>query len=95
MATSEFLFPESEIIARETKFTTIWHGLELKGTIDRLDRTSTGIKVIDYKTSSTPPLGIKDETGKATIDLQIPLYSEAVSQQYPEEKVEAVYYSLI
>ena len=90
----EFLSLDSGIIDREKKFKTQWNGLNIKGSIDRLDRTSTGIKVIDYKTSSKPPLGIKDESGKANIDLQIPLYIDAMAQEYPNENIDAVYYSL-
>ena len=94
LTTPDFLPPESQIIAREREFKTEWHGLKIKGTIDRLDRTYEGIKVIDYKSSSSPPVGIKDESGKANIDLQIPLYIDAMAQEYPEETVDAVYYSL-
>ncbi|VEP18606.1 conserved hypothetical protein [Hyella patelloides LEGE 07179] len=92
--TPNFLPIDSEIIAREKEFATQWHGLNIKGTIDRLDRTSTGIKVIDYKSSSSPPVGIKDRSGKATIDIQIPLYIDAMAQEYPQENIDAVYYSL-
>ena len=91
---NEFLPADCEVIEREIRFDTQWHGLQVTGTIDRIDRTSDGIKVIDYKTSKNPPLGIKDESGKAAIDLQIPLYTDATRQEYPEEPVSAIYYSL-
>ena len=94
LITPEFLPLDSVIINRENKFTTQWYDLNIKGTIDRLDRTSTGIKVIDYKSGSSPPVGIKDESGKANIDLQIPLYIDAMAQEYPEENIDAIYYSL-
>ena len=90
----DFLPSENEIIEREKDFAIQWYGLNIKGKIDRIDRTDTGIEVIDYKSSSSPPVGIKDETGKANIDLQIPLYIDAIKQEYPNEKVDAVYYSL-
>ncbi len=91
---NEFLPADCEVIEREIRFDTQWHGLQVTGTIDRIDRTKEGIKVIDYKTSKNPPLGIKDESGKAAIDLQIPLYTDATRQEYPEEPVSAIYYSL-
>ena len=62
--------------------------------IDRLDRTASGLNVIDYKSSGSVPPGIKDVSGKATVDLQIPLYADAIAEQYPEETVAASYYSL-
>lgn len=92
--TPEFLTPDSTILEREKEFTTQWHGLTITGTIDRIDLTATGIKIIDYKTSSTPPLGIKDESGQLNLDLQLPLYTEAMAQEYPDQKIDAVYYSL-
>ena len=94
LTTPNFLPSENKIIDREKQFTIQWYGFNIKGAIDRLDRTATGIEVIDYKSSSSPPVGIKDETGKANIDLQIPLYIDAIKQEYPDEKVDAVYYSL-
>jgi CRISPR/Cas system-associated exonuclease Cas4 (RecB family) len=94
LSTSNFLPPDNTIIEREKDFAIQWYNLKVKGKIDRLDRTSKGIEVIDYKSSSSPPVGIKDETGKANIDLQIPLYIDAMAQEYPEENIDAVYYSL-
>jgi ATP-dependent helicase/DNAse subunit B len=89
-----FLTSDSTIIEREKEFTTQWHGLTVTGKIDRLDRTSIGIKVIDYKSSSSLPLGIKDESDRASLDLQIPLYIDAMTREYPETNIDAVYYSL-
>ncbi len=90
-----FLAPEAEILALETRFLMNYHGLKIQGIIDRVDQTEEGITVIDYKTSSTPPAGIKDETGKAKLDLQLSLYQIAIAQRYPEESnINAIYYSL-
>lgn len=94
LSTPNFLPPDNKIIDREKEFTIQWYDLKVQGTIDRLDRTSTGIEVIDYKSSSSAPVGIKDEAGKANIDLQIPLYIDAIEQEYPQENIDAVYYSL-
>ena len=91
----EFLPPEREVVAIETKFTTQWYGLQLRGRVDRIDRTDTGLMVIDYKTSGTTPAGIKDNEGKANIDLQLAVYQNAIAKQYPNETIDTpTYYSL-
>lgn len=90
----EFLPASREIVDREREFTTQWYGLQVKGKIDRLDRNDTELTVIDYKTSSNPPAGIKDDTGKASLDLQLALYTDSISASHPEASVTAVYYSV-
>jgi ATP-dependent helicase/DNAse subunit B len=94
LITPEFLPAEREVLTRETKFSIEWHGLQIEGKVDRIDRTATGLTIIDYKTSSSTPLGIKDEEGKASLDLQLPLYQAAIEQSFSDEVVEATYYSL-
>lgn len=92
---TEFLPPDREVIARETKFTTQWYGLQIQGQVDRIDRTTTGLTVIDYKTSSSTLAGVKDATGKANIDIQLAVYQDAIAEQYPDEIIDAAaYYSL-
>ncbi|AFZ37028.1 hypothetical protein Sta7437_3530 [Stanieria cyanosphaera PCC 7437] len=92
--TPEFLPAEREVVARETEFNLKWHGLQIKGKIDRIDRTTNGLTIIDYKTSSSTPPGIKNEEGKASLDLQLPLYQAAIEQTFSEPVVDAIYYSL-
>lgn len=95
LTTNEFLPPDREVIARETKFTTQWYGLQITGQVDRIDRATKGLTVIDYKTSSSPPAGVKDATGKANIDIQLAVYQDAIAEQYPDEIIDAAaYYSL-
>ena len=92
---ADFLPPDREVIARETTFNTEWYGLQVQGTVDRIDRTATGLTILDYKTSSSIPAGVKDQTGKANLDIQLALYIDAIEQSYPEVSVDkAVYYSL-
>ncbi len=65
--------------------------LNLEGTIEkfevfgRLDRLDTvpgaGYRIIDYKYSSDAPKGIKDEEGRATVDVQLAIYSSLVEQK--------------
>lgn len=90
----EFLPSQREVVARETEFSVAWHGLQIKGKIDRIDRTSSGLTIIDYKTSSSTPLGIKNEQGKASLDLQLPLYQTAIEQTFNEPVTDVIYYSL-
>ena len=72
-----------------------WHGLQVKGKVDRIDRANDGLVILDYKTSGTAPSGVKDDGGKAKIDIQLPLYMDAVEQSFPDESINtAVYYSL-
>ena len=95
LTTAEFFPPDREVIARETKFNIEWHGLQVQGQVDRIDRTSTGLAVIDYKTSGVVPPGVKDATGKANIDLQLTVYQDAIAEQYPHESIDtAAYYSI-
>ncbi len=95
LATAEFLPEAREILAHETKFESQWYGLQVRGTVDRIDRSEQGLTVIDYKTSRSTPVGVKDETGKANIDIQLSLYVDAIAQNYPQESVDAAaYYSL-
>ncbi len=92
---SSFLTDNSEILDHEIQFEAQWYGLSVTGKIDRLDRTPSGLVILDYKVSSQAPLGIQDETGKASIDLQLPLYKAAIAQRYPQDTIaDAAYYSL-
>jgi len=92
----EFLPADSEVLVLETKFQGEWHGLKITGRIDRIDRTAEGLTLIDYKTSSSPPKGVKNAEGETKIDLQLPLYQAvAAPNLYPNETVhQTLYYSL-
>jgi ATP-dependent helicase/DNAse subunit B len=95
LATAEFLPPEREVIATETKFEMQWHGLQIKGRVDRIDRTPAGLIVIDYKTSGVTPAGVKNAMGKANLDIQLAVYQDAIAQQYPDDLIDtAAYYSI-
>ncbi len=89
-----FLPRETEVIAREYEFQIDWYGLQVQGKIDRIDRNNKSLKVLDYKSSSVTPSGVKDSLNKASIDLQLPIYIEAVTEFFTVESVEAGYYSL-
>ena len=54
-----------------------WRGFAVTGRIDRIDRRSGQLTLVDYKTSSSRPLGAKNDAGEAKVDLQLPIYLEA------------------
>ena len=96
----EFIGSDTKIIGTEVKFDSHWKGFKLTGYIDRLDRTPDGIVAIDYKTSSSPPKGAKDSSGKPKLDIQLPLYLKSAVPSLThlsdgEEGVAGSYYSLI
>ena len=95
LTAKEFLPPEREVIATETKFDSQWYGLQVRGQVDRIDRTEAGLLVIDYKSSGEVPPGVKDSTGRAKLDIQLAVYQDAIAEQYPQETIDsAAYYSL-
>ena len=89
----EFWQAGTEIIALEQELIGEWQGLTVQGRIDRIDRALQGIILLDYKTSETSIMGVKDAQGKATIDLQLPIYQQLAQQHLsPEETVVNVHY---
>lgn len=102
LTANEFLPTNREVIARETKFNTQWYGLKIRGQVDRVDRTTTGLMVIDYKTSGVVPAGVKDATGKASLDIQLAVYQDAlaksdevIAEKYSDQTIDAAtYYSI-
>jgi ATP-dependent helicase/DNAse subunit B len=89
----DFLSEGTEVLALEKWFEGEWYGLKVNGVVDRLDRTADGLVLIDYKTSSSPPTGPKNDEGKTRLDIQLPLYVQVAAQSlFPEEKVASAYY---
>src|SRR5690606_32742164 len=78
-----FLPDGAEVLHSERRFGVYdgtparWRGFEVTGRIDRIDRRSGRLVLVDYKTSSSAPLGAKNDVGDAKIDLQLPIYLEA------------------
>ncbi|QQE64900.1 hypothetical protein GFS31_15840 [Leptolyngbya sp. BL0902] len=91
-----FLPPGTSPVRLEQDFEGEWHGLKVRGRIDRIDRTDNGLVLIDYKTGKSRPTGIKNHNGKSCIDLQLPLYQEAAGPAlFPGENIaDAYYYSI-
>lgn len=69
--------PGAEPVQMEYPFEGQWLGLRVTGRVDRVDRTATGLELIDYKTGKAAPKGIKDASGKMRFDVQLPLYQAA------------------
>ncbi|MBW4671594.1 MAG: PD-(D/E)XK nuclease family protein [Cyanomargarita calcarea GSE-NOS-MK-12-04C] len=88
----DFCQQGTQVLQLETEFSGEWYGLQVTGRIDRIDRTPEGLVLWDYKTSSQAPPGIKDEAGKANIDIQMPLYVDIAGTLFPGETVHDAYY---
>jgi len=93
---ADFIKPGSRVIELEKWFDAEWKGMKISGRIDRIDDTPEGPVAIDYKTSSSVPKGAKDDLGRLSVDLQIPIYSNvALKSLYPgKERGSSAYYSL-
>lgn len=94
---SEFFLGEgSTVLAVEQEYNAEWCGLQMTGSIDRVDETPDGLIAIDYKTSSQAPKGIKDANGVLKTDVQLPLYTRvALPKLYPDKQLgTGAYYSL-
>ncbi len=71
---ADFLMEGARPDRTELDFNATWHGLRVRGRIDRIDRIGDNRYIVDYKTSSAKPSGVKDESGKLKLDVQLPLY---------------------
>lgn len=93
---ADFIREGARVVGLEQEFNAEWQGFRMNGTIDRVDETPDGLVAIDYKTSSAAPKGAKDATGKLSIDIQLPIYSQvALKHLYPGGKLgRSAYYSL-
>ncbi|MEJ2189669.1 MAG: PD-(D/E)XK nuclease family protein, partial [Acidobacteriota bacterium] len=92
----DFFTPEGEIVSLEESFEGTWRGLRVRGIVDRVDLGLDGLVLLDYKTRANMPVGAKSSSGKADLDVQLPLYVETAAQAlHPGEPVAgARYYSL-
>lgn len=92
----DFIEEGATVVSFEEKFETLWNNLQVRGRIDRVDRTVSGLVAIDYKTSSSAPHGVKNDKGKSNVDIQLVVYSQiALPHLYPEETIKkGLYYSL-
>jgi len=96
VAGADFIKDGAVILASEQKFEGEWHGLKIKGIVDRIDRTTDGVVLVDYKSGASITPGPKDIEGKTRLDIQLPIYVHVASSAlYGGEPVaDAYYYSL-
>jgi RecB family exonuclease len=93
VAAADFWTKGGEVVALEQRFEAEWRGLRVSGVVDRIDRNEQGLRLIDYKTRASAPTGAKDASGRARLDLQLPLYVEAAAPAlFPGEPVAAASY---
>ncbi len=75
----DFLADDHEVVSLEGRFEGEWHGWNVRGRVDRIDRTPNGVELIDYKLSGRKPVGARDAELKLTVDLQLPLYVDVAA----------------
>ncbi len=63
----DFLQPGAEILVLETEFEGELYGLKVSGRVDRVDRTTQGLILFDYKISSNKPIGVNEDRRKAEL----------------------------
>lgn len=92
----DFFVAGAKVTGLEQYFEGRWHGLGVRGVVDRIDERSEGLVLTDYKTRKSKPGGVKDASGRAKLDVQLPLYLQAAAPAlYPGRAVvSARYYSL-
>ena len=71
---SEFLRAGDSILALEEPFDGWWQGIPVHGRIDRIDAGADRLTLIDYKSGWSISALAKDATGRASLDLQLPIY---------------------
>lgn len=96
VAGADFIKDNALVISSEQKFEGEWQGLKVRGVVDRIDRTSDGLVLVDYKSGASLSPGPKDAEGKTRLDIQLPLYAHVVSTAIfgGEQVADAYYYSL-
>jgi len=77
----DFLHDNATVRQLEHKFEGEWHGIPVRGRIDRVDELDGRLEFIDYKAGKSISNQAKDSRGKAALDLQLAVYSEAAGAQ--------------
>ena len=91
----DFIKDGATIWGPELKFTGKWEGLTVSGRLDRVDKGSDGIIIVDYKTGAGLSPGAKDIEGKAKLNIQLPVYSEIIVNSgvvSDETRIDSAYY---
>ena len=91
-----FLAEGATILRREAPFIGTFHGLKVRGSVDRIDAVEGALELVDYKTRGSKPTGAKNALGEPKLDVQLPLYvavaAPALYETLPVRK--ARYYSV-
>lgn len=87
-------FWAGEPIATEQDFEADWRGLNMRGRIDRIDRSEDGLTLIDIKSGSYISK-VQDENFELKVDLQLPVYAEVAAAMYPDDPIlGSLYFSI-
>ena len=70
----DFLRDEDSVLGLEETFAGWWEGIPVHGRIDRIDGGPDRLTLIDYKSGGSISGLAKDATGRASLDLQLPIY---------------------
>ena len=93
------MFPAGSVIVElEHKFHGVWRGWPIRGYVDRIDRTATGLRLTDYKLGSSAGATVRDSELKPGLDLQLPIYTEVAAAAFAtgldDARIEAQYMSM-
>ncbi len=83
----------AQIIGIEKSFNCTFEGINIKGTVDRVDKVDDRLEVLDYKTSSSLKVDTIKTYEKST-DFQLEFYYIAMSEIYKTDKIDCFYYDL-
>lgn len=81
------------IVELEKPFLIKFEDINLRGTIDRIDKKDDTFYVLDYKTSSSLKLNTKKNYNDA-VDFQLEFYYLAVEQMHKTSNIKTFYYDL-
>ena len=74
MRSPAFLAEGAHVVALEQRFRGTWRGIDVHGRIDRIDVEDGAPILIDYKSGGSVSRKAKDASGRASLDLQLPIY---------------------
>jgi RecB family exonuclease len=95
VAAPDFVADGARVMSLETDFAARWHGIPVRGRVDRIDAGPDGLTLVDYKSGKSVSNLAKDSAGQAKLDLQLAIYREAGSELAAGKRVtETLYYSI-
>ena len=79
IASEGFIGAGARVRELESPFQGRWHGIPVRGRVDRIDELPHGLELLDYKSGSSVSNLAKDRTGRPKVDLQLSIYREAAA----------------